>query len=444
VRSIILTILICAAAALAFAQRETHPAGVITGRVVDDEGRPMKGIEVQALAIRYSYAGREFLPRGNKASTNDRGEFRLFWLEPGSYYVFANPTPEPDPQAQPRPSKLGYLPSEPDTTFVATYFPGSENIKEADVVAVAPGDIDIHAFQLATLPLRVIRFRLSHPKLSEANTVYPLITIRSMTDPSPRPTPSPRPLGNGEFEIRTGLGPGIYQVVLTALTRDGTYTGSVSLNVDRTDPAPIEIPVSRTISLEGQVRVEMEGQLPPLSIRFVPDPRNAVTISAFAEVYANGRFVLKNLLPGMYSITVDGLPDEAYGASAKLHDEDTSPNDVEFADSDDSGKLTLAVKTGGTIAGVVVDETRSANSGAVVVLLPPPALRTRRDLYRFATTNNQGEFLLQGIVPGDYTVVAVPPVELEKPSAVAFHTGLAITVASRSHTNVGAIAISNR
>src|SRR5262249_50063461 len=62
-------------------QNTARPGGVISGRVVDDQGRPMRGARVQALARTYEDGSLQMTPRGNPATTNDRGEFRLFWLE---------------------------------------------------------------------------------------------------------------------------------------------------------------------------------------------------------------------------------------------------------------------------------------------------------------------------------------------------------------------------
>src|SRR5215510_4100903 len=72
---------------------EHRPSGVISGRVVDDEGRPMRGAQVQALMLDSSRRSPQPRPRGNTATTNDRGEFRLFWLDAGSYYIAVNPNP---------------------------------------------------------------------------------------------------------------------------------------------------------------------------------------------------------------------------------------------------------------------------------------------------------------------------------------------------------------
>jgi hypothetical protein len=62
------------------------PTGVISGRVVDERGKPQRSILVVALRREYrngiptmtTIAGR---------STNDQGEYRIFDLTPGEYYV---------------------------------------------------------------------------------------------------------------------------------------------------------------------------------------------------------------------------------------------------------------------------------------------------------------------------------------------------------------------
>src|SRR6185369_16666479 len=115
-RNHILAILIGSFIALPLAGQQQNatrrPTGVISGRVVDDDGHPMRDIEVQALVAVYEAGERRVVPQGNLATTNDRGEFRLFWLPPGNYYVEVNPLPSPyAPRVQPARRNLGYVPS---------------------------------------------------------------------------------------------------------------------------------------------------------------------------------------------------------------------------------------------------------------------------------------------------------------------------------------------
>src|SRR5262249_30202576 len=132
-----------------------HPWGVLTGRVVDDEGRPMRGAQVQALAVGHQNTVRSMLPRGNTATTNDRGEFRIFWLEPGTHYLVVQPNASFDAIPTAR-SRLAYIPADPDASFVTTYFPGTPDIRNAEPIQVGLGELDVHAIQVASLPTRLI------------------------------------------------------------------------------------------------------------------------------------------------------------------------------------------------------------------------------------------------------------------------------------------------
>ena len=64
--------------------------GAITGRIYDRNGEPLG--KAQVLALRPVYKnGRRTLTIVQNVVSDDRGDFRLFWLAPGRYYVAAKP-----------------------------------------------------------------------------------------------------------------------------------------------------------------------------------------------------------------------------------------------------------------------------------------------------------------------------------------------------------------
>jgi hypothetical protein len=65
------------------------PAAVISGRVFDEDAEPVAGAIVQAMRYRYREGKRELMPAGMDRS-DDQGEYRIFGLAPGQYYVSAN------------------------------------------------------------------------------------------------------------------------------------------------------------------------------------------------------------------------------------------------------------------------------------------------------------------------------------------------------------------
>ena len=71
--------------------------GVIAGKVTDETGEPVPGIRMQAQRYQYMPGGQRRLvntqlgiPFGS--ITDDRGEFRVYGLMPGSYVVSASPS----------------------------------------------------------------------------------------------------------------------------------------------------------------------------------------------------------------------------------------------------------------------------------------------------------------------------------------------------------------
>src|SRR5271156_6159096 len=67
--------------------------GVIAGRVFDEDGEPMSGVRVQALREVFADGKIDFEQTDDHES-DDRGEFRLYGLDPGRYLVAAAPEPE--------------------------------------------------------------------------------------------------------------------------------------------------------------------------------------------------------------------------------------------------------------------------------------------------------------------------------------------------------------
>ena len=154
------------------------------------------------------------------------------------------------------------------------------------------------------------------------------------------------------------------------------------------------------------------------------------------------------MLPGAYTIGVDGADNDAYLAAVGLQGEDVSSSTVALTADVESLKLTLRLKQGGSIRGVVIDETRTAQANVNVMLVADIEHRSRLDLLRFAITNNQGEFQIHGIAPGNYRALAVQEIQgegeafrdpalLERLSA----GGTPVTISSGARLNLGLIQI---
>lgn len=418
----------------------THPSGVIAGRVVDDEGRPMRGIQVQAFALAYRNTIREWTPKAN-ATTNDRGEFRLFWLEPGSYYLAFDPY-------TPGRTGLGYIPSDPNAGWAITYFPGTSDIGKAEPVQVGVGEIDVHAIPAAALPAHLIRMRITNPALE--NLIYPLTISIQPVAPTPiqasrsGTTLSLQP-GFSNFETRAGLLPGHYRLSVMTRILDRTVAGSTILTIDQGDPDRIDIPVARTLSVQGEV--VLNGNAASLKVVCTPTDSNNFGIPSSANVRANGKFFLDNILPGAYSISIDGLEKDAYLSSVRLDDSEVAADAFEFSPDSASPNLTLTVKQdGGSVLGIVIDEMRTAQAGATVVL-SAVADAKRPAALRVAVANDQGQFQFRGLAPGTYIALALEQNALDTLQREALldriqSNGASISISSGAPLDLGSIPLS--
>ncbi len=119
--------------------------GAIVGRVADRNGEGLLGVEVVAPR-RNDFRGHVTLMAllGSSASTNDLGQFRLFNLSPGEYFVVATPRAH-------FPRDLG---TARRSGFVTTYYPGTRALADARLVVVRAGkDVPRVNFSLASGPL---------------------------------------------------------------------------------------------------------------------------------------------------------------------------------------------------------------------------------------------------------------------------------------------------
>src|SRR5947209_10574045 len=62
--------------------------GVVAGHVFDEDGEPMAGAMVRVMRYQYLQGDRRLTPAGT-AQTDDKGQYRIWGLLPGDYYVNA-------------------------------------------------------------------------------------------------------------------------------------------------------------------------------------------------------------------------------------------------------------------------------------------------------------------------------------------------------------------
>jgi protocatechuate 3,4-dioxygenase beta subunit len=121
-------------------------AGVITGKVVDEFGDPVTDVFVSAMHYQYIQGSRRLIQAGRGGSTNDVGEYRVYGLSPGQYFVSATLR-----------NFSGMDTSTSDrSAYAPTFYPGTGNVGDAQRLTIAPGQI-APAINLTLLPIQTAK-----------------------------------------------------------------------------------------------------------------------------------------------------------------------------------------------------------------------------------------------------------------------------------------------
>jgi len=122
---------------------------VITGHVTDEFGDPIPNVEVTPIRKEYSEGQRRLSPAG-RSQTNDIGEYRIFGLRPGQYYVSARA------QAQSMPTVTGnvFEMAGERNGFASTFYPATPDPASARALTLGVGQA-IDGIDIALQPVRL-------------------------------------------------------------------------------------------------------------------------------------------------------------------------------------------------------------------------------------------------------------------------------------------------
>lgn len=132
------------------------PAGYVTGRLTDERGEPAIGVQAQLLRPSYNAQGQRTFQSGGLTRTDDRGEYRLFWVTPGRYYLLAPAGPALNRSLEL--AGVGDSPNGIAESYAITYYPGVPDVKEASIIEVRPG-VELSAIDFSIPRQRLFRIR---------------------------------------------------------------------------------------------------------------------------------------------------------------------------------------------------------------------------------------------------------------------------------------------
>jgi 5-hydroxyisourate hydrolase-like protein (transthyretin family) len=439
------------------------PSGAIAGRITGLSGESLAYASVQAM--RYLYQeGKRVLAVVQTTTTDDRGEYRLFWLPGGKYIVVAAPRSSPTRGGTSIPARpgeatrtTGDLPLTPillglapnqmpaplfegtnlvqriledgtirEESWMPTYYPATTDRTQALAVDVAAGStvtgIDI---ALGPSPVQKIRGRVvSSTSVSQASVA---LALAGQGTPARIMSKSVSPV-DGSFEL-AGVLPGSY--FLMAQDRSGLVSTPAAVLVGDRDVEDVSLALAPTLSVF--VRITAEGltaeewnAFPGISGSLRPELD--ATLGLIRTVVGSGNALLKpgsalvfqNVPPGEYQFHINqpvinqAPPREdvkrLYVKSIRFGREDALGSFRVSADTKDVPLEVVLTTETGAVEGVAIGRTGDPAPNVTVVLVPATA-RKRTALYKTLVTGSDGRFRFQEIPPGDYKLFAWDDIE---------------------------------
>jgi hypothetical protein len=347
--------------------------GTVTGRVMDSGGQPLTGANVVLLRALYDADGQRSLQPVISVRTDDRGEYRLFWITPGRYYLNANVT-RPYDELTMNNSASGVIYNGParsdgvtrvaegalynpnsvvDQAYASTFHVQTTDPSQAAPVNVQSGiELGGINFILARQRLARIRGRLVDGAYGQAPRAGG-VTLRSGLSSLPT---SSYDRTTGQFEIRD-VPPGTYEVTATMLAPNPATTSNTTLytrlEVTGADIDNLIYTLGRRSSLAGRFVVETLATPSDLagfgSLTLRMPLTNGPNLGPYLEIARDGTFSAKEVVEGNYRLAVGNLPGDTYVESIRIGSSEIYPRDFKVPLVEGAGVEIVLNPNGGSV-----------------------------------------------------------------------------------------------
>jgi Carboxypeptidase regulatory-like domain len=386
------------------------PSAIISGRIQDEDSNPLPWVRVSALREAYM-RGRRRLVTEVTVVTNDLGEYRLFGLRPGRYFVSA--TYRPGQRLDPTEEDTGAEGSG-KSGYVPTYYPGSPDPAKAIAVSIKTGE-EISSMDLLLEPATVYSIR---GRVSILGVRRPADGVILMLEPRSTgltwATGSRQSLVNkpdGSFEISSVL-PGAYTLVATWFDEGRRYQARQSLDISGGDAEAIQLTLTTGWNVSGQVmwdppKASLERNLMVMA----RNTDTSVPHMTRVPVAANGTFSLRELPEGTYQVSTFGQTQDCYLKSIRFAGMEVSDDEFNVIRGTQATLEVTIGSRGARVQGTVSDVDGLPAAGVWVVLVPDGAHGNEFRRFKQTTTDQAGRFDIRGIAPGDYKMFSWEQVE---------------------------------
>jgi carboxypeptidase family protein len=383
--------------------------GVVAGRITDENGDPIEGAIVTIVGVRFEDGDRVLVPAATSAPSDDRGQYRVFGIEPGRYLVRAGPGDRAGLL------RFGIPTGDEIPGYAPSFFPGTFTAPQAARVDVAPsGSLTGVDFPLVRTAMVTVAGRV----FTSDNQPFqgPLkITPRSQRELTAAYSAGAIIYPDGRFEFRDVV-PGEYVISSSRGRRSSTEGefGAVAVTVGAENVTGVILTTSIGSTLGGHLT--FDGTPAPRAREVVistmptdPDLAPGRSELASANPDADGTFALGGIT-GTRRLRIVRLPAGWAVKSITWNGVDVTDAPLRFgtaAQSTDTLEVLLTNRVT-QISGEVTDPSGRRVSNAAVVAFATDSERWYRGsrFVRYAALTG-GTFTIQGLPAGEYFLAAV-------------------------------------
>ena len=376
------------------------PTAAISGRVLDPEGEPVAGARVRAHEVRYQQAGVR-LSLAARARGDDLGEYRVFGLPAGRYLLHVSPPRADTPAGQFYSDTAG------------AFYPGVTAPSQALPLEVHWGhDLAGIDLTLSDDPAYAVVSAVADATMEGPCT---RCFVRAVRIDGPLRTGLPntsRVSREGLFALR-GLPPGDYKLIGWRGRNAGMVAQSdVSIRDRDLDDVGLVVGLKQEVSgrivlEEPPDDVDATEWIPLLSP--VELPRSWPEVKG--EVSEDLRLEIEDVPPATYHFAMQDLPAGAYLKALRNGGRPLArPRIAVLEDATVTGLQAVIAFDGSTVSGQVRPRRSGANGEAVEarVFLTPKQNASSYQTAKRVQTAPDGSFRFASVVPGGYTLYALP------------------------------------
>jgi len=426
--------------------------GVISGRVLDEDGEAVPGAMVRVMRYQYQQGDRRLTQAGT-SQTDDRGQYRVWGLMPGDYYVSAltripgaggpmGPAGRGAPGGGPFGGRAGapggrgaaiaaiaganVAPffggggdDQEQMNYAPTYYPGVTAVEQARAITVGVSQEVLEiSFNMQLVRTSRISGRVTNPD----GTPTTAGNVNLMPDASGRGGQIGANYGgriqwDGAFTI-ANVPPGRYILRARGGDTETPQFAAQPISVDGNDIESLGVTLSPGATLTGTVTFT-PGQTAAPDITQVRITAPSTDLSAFGpqpnvRVDKDGRFTLSGVPAGTHLIRSNGTLRGWTLRSVSVNDRDVTdtPVDVRGGQTLSNVSIVFTDKVN-EITGNISTTTGVPMPDYTVLAFPTDPSLWRPQARQIATTrpDQTGKYRLRGLPPGEYYVTTVDPAE---------------------------------